>query len=113
MIGIQINQIAVWRPKRSDGVTVRDFAKGTRVRDGKDEVRTTAITHRYFKNYETKDKTPIKYSLSVLTYDGNQEEVEKDLDRIALILTEREVKPILESKGSFGFTDYFIKERRK
>lgn len=94
-------------------MTVRDFAKGTKVRDGKDMKRTTAITHRYFKNYETKDENPIKYSLSVLTYDGNQKEVEKDLDRIALVLSEREVKPILDSKGSFGFTDYFIKERRK
>ena len=94
-------------------MTVRDFAKGTKVRDGKDEVRTTAITHRYFKNYETKDKTPIKYSLSVLTYDGNQKEVEKDLDRIALVLGKNDVKPILDTKGSFGFTDYFIKERRK
>lgn len=94
-------------------MTVRDFAKGTKVRDGKDVVRTTAITHRYFKNYETKDKTPIKYSLSVLTYDGNQKEVEKDLDRIALVLGKNDVKPILDTKGSFGFTDYFIKERRK
>lgn len=113
MIGIQLNQIAVWKPKRVGDLTVKDFAKGRRVLDGKDEKRTTATTYRYAKNYKTKGKNPIEYSLIVLTYDGERKEVEKDLDRIALVLSEKEVKPILDSRDGLGYTEYFIKERRK
>lgn len=81
--------------------------------DGKDEKRTTATTYRYAKNYKTKGKNPIEYSLIVLTYDGERKEVEKDLDRIALVIREEDVKPILESDSKLGYTPYFIKERGK
>lgn len=114
MIGIQLNQIAVWQAKRLDGLSVKSSPAGRRVLDGKDEVKTTKKTYRYAKNYQIGEgDDALRYSLLTVTYDSAKTKVEEDLDRIALVLTREEVTKILESKDSLGYTPYFIKERTK
>lgn len=105
MNAIELNRIAIWRAKPLDKFSVRESASGRQYLENKVYKKTDKTTYRYAKNYEVEG---VKYCLMVITYDSNAEEVEKDLDRIALVISKEEAE-----QGEFKYLNYFIKERTK
>jgi len=105
MNAIELNRIAIWRAKPLDTFSVRESAPGRQYVENKVYKKTAKTTYRYAKNYEVEG---VKFCLMVITYDKDSKEVEKDLDRIALVISKEEAE-----KGEFAYTNYFIKERTK
>lgn len=99
---LELNRIAIWRPKLLDNLTVRESGAGRPFADNKILSKTTAKTYRYAKNY-TKDGA--KFCLFVVTYSKDAEDVEKQLDAIA-----KKVEPAEKSYDDFEYTDYYLQE---
>lgn len=109
MNALELNRIAIWRPKLLDELTVREVGAGRPFLQDKIISKTTAKTYRYAKNY-TVGKT--KFCLFVVTY-RNDDKIEKELDKVAKKIDEAVAQKIaLESTiASFEYTDYYLEEK--
>ena len=81
---LELNRVAIWKPKLTDGFSVRESASGRVAYEDKIAYRTNAKTYRYAKNYELgKGKTKTKICLFYVSYESDAEEAEKFLDKTA------------------------------
>lgn len=106
---LELNRIALWKPKLLDELTMRETGKGRPYSDGGVIKRTTAKTYRYAKNY---DKGKQKFCLFVITY-TNDSSIEGNLDKIAKKIKVAEITSALETStdSSFTYTNYYLEEK--
>lgn len=107
---LELNRIALWKPKLCDELTIRTTGAGRLYQDDKIIKKTTAKTYRYAKNYE---KGNTKFCLFVISYMNKAEDAEKQLDAVAKKLKADEIeKAVSEStNSSFTYTKYFLEEK--
>lgn len=110
---LELNRIALWRPKLLDDLTIREAGAGRPVVENQIISKTKSKTYRYAKNYSRgkgKDKT--KFCLFVVTYSDDAESVEKQLDKIAkkIELTTARLVVLESSNTNFEYTDFYLKE---
>lgn len=96
-----LNQIAIWRPKLFDELTVRETAPGRLAVVNGEATRTTKKTYRYAKNYQYKDT---KYCLFFITYDNDAKKAESFLDSVKI------TKKDLDNLNSFRYLKVNYKE---
>lgn len=99
---LELNRIAIWRPKLLDELTIREAGAGRTFADNKIISKTTAKTYRYGKNY-TKDGK--KFCLFVVSYSKDAESAEKQLDKVA-----EEIEPE-KDYADFEYTNYYLEEK--
>lgn len=96
-----LNQIAIWRPKLFDELTVRETAPGRLAVEDGTPIRTAKKTYRYAKNYQYKDT---RYCLFFITYDDDADKAEKFLDSVKV--TAKDLKDL----NSFSYLKVNYKE---
>ena len=69
---LQLNRIALWRPKLCDELTVRECGAGRPYEENHTIKRTSDKTYRYAKNYEKSGK---QFCLFAFTYANNADVV--------------------------------------
>lgn len=109
---LRLDEVAIWRAKPTDELTIRSNPAGRPYEDNNIIKKTEDVAFRYAKNYEKGDK---KFCLFVFTYDDNAKAVEKFLDKVAKAVTVTQVKEINEySVGIFGDFEWLnVKYERK
>lgn len=115
---LELNRIALWRPKLLDDFTIREAGAGRPVVENQIISKTKSKTYRYAKNYSRgKGKDKIKFCLFVVTYSDDAENAEKQLDKIAKKITSNKIdietvkEVVSESTNTnFTYTDFFLKE---
>lgn len=99
---LELNRIAIWRPKLLDDFTVRESGAGRTFADNKIISKTTAKTYRYAKNYE---KDGIRFCLFVVSYSKNAKKAEKALDKFA-----KKIKPSGDY-SDFEYTNFYLEDK--
>lgn len=99
---LELNRIAIWRPKLIDEFTIRESGAGRPYAENKILSKTTAKTYRYAKNYERDGK---KFCLFVVTYSKKAKTAEKQLDKIA-----KKVE-IPANLSDFEYTNYYLEDK--
>ena len=99
---LDLNRIAIWRPKLIDDFTIRESGAGRPFVENKILSKTTAKTYRYAKNYERDGN---KFCLFVVTYSKKAESAEKQLDKIA-----KKVE-IPANLSDFEYTNYYLEDK--
>ena len=105
---IILNQIALWRPKLNDQMTILRQPAGLRVLDSATKLYKLVEKPiiRYAKNYIAgKGKTAVKFSLFVRTYSEDEKAVESRLDEVAKNITVAQARKI-NSRALFEDFDY-------
>ena len=102
MKALELNRIAIWRPKLIDDFTVRESGAGRTFAENKILSKTTATTYRYAKNYEIKGK---RFCLFVVTYSKEARLAEQQLDKVA-----KKVKTP-ENLSDFKYTNYYLEDK--
>lgn len=92
---LRLNEVAIWRAKPLDELTVRANPAGRAYEDNKIIKQTEKVAYRYAKNYE---KDSIKFCLFVFSYDESAKAVEKFLNKTAKSISEAKVKAINKTK---------------
>lgn len=107
---IELNRIAIWRPKLLDDFTIRESGVGRIYAENKIIKKTTQKTFRYAKNYKKKG---VKFCLFVLSYMNDAEKAENQLDKIAKKIDVDFAKEIVENSTDsiFEYTDYYLEEK--
>ncbi|MBP5724407.1 MAG: hypothetical protein J6X18_12655 [Bacteroidales bacterium] len=107
---IELNRIALWRPKLIDELTVRESGVGRIYTENHIIKKTTQKTYRYAKNYT---KKAIKFCLFVLTYCDDAKGVEKQLDKIAKKIDDDFAKQVVgqSTTTTFEYTDFYLEEK--
>lgn len=109
------SQIAIWRPKLYDKLTVSTMPAGVVYREPGSQayVKSTVEMYRYAKNYTTgKGKNAIKFCLFVRDFVDDSKNVEKQLDAVAKGVTVEQAREI-NSRADYNDFDYlneFLKE---
>lgn len=107
---LELNRIALWKPKLFDELTVREAGAGRpHLVDGKVE-KTIGKTYRYAKNYERGKR---KFCLFVITYANNTDIAERKLDSVAKKLKASEIDEALadSNDSTFTYTNYYLEEK--
>lgn len=99
MKNLRLDEVALWRAKLTDEMTVRENPIGRPYEDNNIIKKTTSVAYRYAKNY-TVDKE--KFCLFIFTYDKNKKEVEKFLNKVAKTITVDMVKKAKEEATMFS-----------
>ena len=107
---LELNRIALWKPKLFDELTVREYGVGRAYVEDNTIKKTIDKTYRYAKNYE---KGRHKFCLFVITYANNADVVERQLDKIAKKLKVADIESALEtsSDSSFTYTNYYMENK--
>lgn len=107
---LELNRIAIWRPKLLDDFTIRESGVGRVFAENHIIKKTTAKTYRYAKNYEKKD---VKFCLFVVSYLADAKKAEKQLDKIAKKIDVDMAKEIVSKSTdvSFEYTDFYLEEK--
>lgn len=107
---LALNQIALWKPKLFDQLTIREAGAGRPYIENKIIKKTTDKTYRYAKNYE---KGKHKFCLFVITYANNADVVERQLDDVAKKLKASEIAKAVEDStdATFTYTKYSLEEK--
>lgn len=107
---LELNRIALWKPKLCDELTIRASGAGRPYIENNTIKKTTAKTYRYAKNYKKKDTA---YCLFVITYTDKANIVEAQLDKIAEKLKIKEIEEAVSksTSSSFTYTKYFLEEK--
>lgn len=110
MNALELNRIAIWRPKLIDELTVREAGAGRAVLQDGIISKTTAKTYRFAKNYKTGD-TP--FCLFAVSYRKGAKSIEKELDKIAKKIDEDVAKRVVNTSNatSFEYTDYYLEDK--
>ncbi len=110
MKALELNRIAIWRPKLLDDFTIRESGAGRPFAENHIIKKTTAKTYRYAKNYE-KDK--IKFCLFVITYSNDAKDVESQLDKIAKKIGAKTAEEYVSKSSdvSFNYLDIYLEEK--
>ncbi len=98
---LELNRIAIWRPKLLDDFTIRESGVGRPYVKNKILSKTTAKTYRYAKNYERDGK---HFCLFVVSYSKKADDIEKELDKVAKKVD------IPENLSDFEYTKHFLTE---
>lgn len=110
---LELNRIALWRPKLLDDFTIREAGAGRPVVENQIISKTKSKTYRYAKNYSRgKGKDKIKFCLFVVSYSDDADNAEKQLDKIAKKIDIETVKEVVSesTNTNFEYTDFFLKE---
>lgn len=99
MKNLRLDEVALWRAKLTDEMTVRENPIGRPYEDNNIIKKTTSVAYRYAKNY-TVDKE--KFCLLIFTYDKNKKEVEKFLNKVAKSITVEKAKKANENVAMFS-----------
>lgn len=99
---LELNRIAIWKPKLIDELSIRPSGAGRLYADNKVIKKTTATTYRYAKNYEKKNT---KFCLMVVSYSDKAKYIEQQLDKIA-----KKLKTI-QPDSNFEYLDYYLEEK--
>lgn len=110
MNALELNRIAIWRPKLIDELTVREAGAGRPALQDGIISKTTAKTYRFAKNYKT-GETP--FCLFVVSYRKGAKSIEKELDKIAKKIDEETAKKVVNAPNatSFEYTNYYLEEK--
>lgn len=106
---LELNRIAIWKPKLIDELTIRESGAGRPYLENKIIKRTTAKTYRYAKNY---DKNGKRFCLFVISY-TNDKAIEEQLDKIAKKIKDAEIDNALvtSTDSSFTYTNYHLENK--
>lgn len=106
---LELNRIAIWRPKLIDEMTIRESGAGRPFAENHIIKKTTAKTYRYAKNYDR----GTKFCLFVITYSDKAKDVEKQLDKIAkkIDLQTATSAVINSTDSSFEYLDNYLEEK--
>ena len=94
----KINQLAIWTPLRKDTLSVKAYGSGYPYME-RGIIQRSSLTNpinRYAKNY-TKGKK--KFSIGILTHEGDVKKIEKWLDEQGKKITVKDID------GSFKLLD--------
>lgn len=107
---LELNRIALWRPKLLDEFTVRESGAGRPFVQDKIISKTTKKTFRYAKNYKTGD---VKFCLFVITYLDDAKVAEKRLDEVAEKIEPAVAQKVVidSSNSNFEYTDFYMEEK--
>lgn len=107
---LELNRIALWKPKLFDELTVREAGAGRPYKDGEAVKRTIGKTYRYAKNYTRGER---KFCLFAITYANNATVIERALDKYAKKLKVAEIDDVLKSSTDFSFvyTNYYLEDK--
>lgn len=107
---LELNKIALWKPKMFDELTVREAGAGRPYFADGIMRKTIAKTYRYAKNYE---KGKRKFCLIVITYLNDAEVIEGKLDKIAKKIKASEIDVALANTtdSSFAYTNYYLEDK--
>ena len=107
---LELNRIAIWRPKLIDELTVRESGAGRPFAENHIIKKTTAKTYRYAKNYEKKQT---KFCLFVISYLADAKKAEEQLDKIAKKIDVDDAKKIVaqSTNVSFEYTNFYLEEK--
>ena len=110
MKALELNRIAIWRPKLIDGLTVRESGAGRPFAENHIIKKTTAKTYRYAKNYEKKD---VKFCLFVISYLNDAKKAEAQLDKIAKKIDVEMAKNVVANSTnvSFEYTGFYLEDK--
>lgn len=101
---LRLNQIAIWKPKAIDELTVRESPAGRPYEENNILKPTTAKSYRYAKNYQVgRGRASTKYCLFVITYDNDRESIEKQLDDIAKTITATKARNAISNATNADF----------
>lgn len=117
MMDIYLNRVAVWKAVLVDGINKRPSQEGVSylTKDSTVYKQAKGRLIRFVKNYEaTLDGKTIKYSLFVRTDRTDDENVEKELDKIATELNPEYIDHSIKNATitSFVYTDFYIKDAK-
>ena len=99
MKNLRLDEVALWRAKLTDEMTVRENPIGRPYEDNNIIKKITSVAYRYAKNY-TVDKE--KFCLFIFTYDKNKKDVEKFLNKVAKSITVEKAKKANENAAMFS-----------
>lgn len=107
---LELNRIALWKPKLFDELTVRECGAGRPYVEDNIIKKTIAKTYRYAKNYKRGNHT---YCLFVITYANNTDIVERQLDNVSKKIKVADIESALEisTDSSFNYTNYYLEEK--
>ena len=107
---LELNRIAIWRPKLLDDFTIRESGAGRVFAENHIIKKTTARTYRYAKNYE---KDGIKFCLFVITYLADAKKAEKQLDKFAKKVDAKKAEDVVKNSSdvSFEYTDFYLEAK--
>lgn len=111
---LELNRIALWKPKLCDDFTIREAGAGRPYAENNIILKTTAKTYRYAKNYSRgKGKSKVSFCLFVVTYSNDGENAEKQLDKIAKKIDIEFVQKVVSESTTtnFEYTDFFMEEK--
>lgn len=101
MKNLRLDEVALWRAKLTDEMTVRENPAGRPYEDNNIIKKTTSVAYRYAKNYTVGKE---KFCLFIFTYTKNKKDVEKFLNKVAKTITEDMAKKAKENATQFrGF----------
>lgn len=111
-----LNRVAIWRPKLTDKLGVRQSPAGRVYFENNIAKVTEEPTYRYAKNYIAgKGKTATKFCLMLMTSSQATKAIEQFLDGVA-----KQIDPafaqrvsMTASDTSFEYTDFYFKEEKK
>jgi len=95
---LRLDEVAIWRAKLTDELTVRENPAGRPYEDNNIIKKTTKVAYRYAKNYELEGA---KFCLFIFTYDKKAKTIEKFLDKVAKTVTAEQIKSV-EGAGLFS-----------
>lgn len=109
------SQIAIWRPKLYDKLTISKIPAGTVYREPGSQayVKSEAVMYRYAKNYTVgHGKNAVKFCLFARDFTENSKSVENQLDEAAKDITTEQAREINSRPdyNSFDYLNKFIKE---
>ena len=107
---LELNRIALWRPKFVDELTVRECGAGRPYVENHVIKKTLEKTYRYAKNYE---KGKHKFCLFVITYSNDADTVVKQLDATAKKIKVSEIESVISDSeyNNFKYTDFKLEEK--
>lgn len=110
MKALELNRIAIWRPKLIDGLTIRESGAGRPFAENHIIKKTTAKTYRYAKNYEKKG---VKFCLFAISYANDAKKAEAQLDTIAKKIKADEAKKMIanSTNATFEYTNYYLEDK--
>lgn len=107
---LELNRIAIWKPKMLDDFTIRESGAGRPFAENHIIKKTIARTYRYAKNYEKKGT---KFCLFVISYLVDAKKAEAQLDKIAKKIDVDMAKNVVakSTNVSFEYTDFYLEDK--
>lgn len=106
---LELNRVAIWRPKAIDQLTMKTSPAGRIAYEGHIATTTTRPTNRFAKNY---GEGALRFCLFVVTYRDDSAGVEAELDAIAEAISDDIKAKAIEgaTDTAFTYTNQSIKD---